>query len=127
MSTAVTMKLMYGYDTSLSHDHLVVFAEEVVTIPGYSLPFVAAINIFPTLRYLPSCFPEAGFKKIGKKPKRATVKMKETLMQYVKKKMVRLYWPVLQVYVYNIRLRELPFPPWFLYSLVMENMMKWSR
>ncbi|KAJ3503678.1 hypothetical protein NLJ89_g8325 [Agrocybe chaxingu] len=64
---AIILRIAYGYDIEENHDPLVKLADEATeqfslsTAPGGFL-----VNLVPPLRYLPSWFPGAGFKKTAK-------------------------------------------------------------
>jgi len=83
------MDVTYGYKVAISGDPFVEVAETSVTafaeaaIPGRFL-----VDTLPLLRYVPSWFPGAGFKKLAKEWKSATVKMVDLPFEYIKTELV---------------------------------------
>ncbi|KFA66345.1 hypothetical protein S40285_01293 [Stachybotrys chlorohalonatus IBT 40285] len=69
MAGAVMLKIAYGYNVDPFHDDaLVNMAGEVVTVfVQNALPFKWAVDMIPSLRFLPDWFPGTGFKQAARK------------------------------------------------------------
>ncbi|KAJ8503373.1 hypothetical protein ONZ45_g10914 [Pleurotus djamor] len=65
-AAAVIMKMAYGYDIRDENDFFIGVAEEAAQISGYALaPGRWMVDYFPLLRFVPSWFPGAHFKRQG--------------------------------------------------------------
>ncbi|KAJ1302292.1 hypothetical protein OPQ81_001109 [Rhizoctonia solani] len=61
------IRLAYGYVAREGKDPLVTLVHDTVRYAGRSLTDYYLVNDFPILKYVPSWFPGAGFKRFGKK------------------------------------------------------------
>ncbi|XP_006457680.1 hypothetical protein AGABI2DRAFT_213191 [Agaricus bisporus var. bisporus H97] len=66
LSAALVLDIMYGYDVQPKNDRIVQVVERAVQtlIENGTDPSVAALNVFPAIRYLPRWFPGTGFHKV---------------------------------------------------------------
>ncbi|KAJ8087754.1 hypothetical protein AAF712_010543 [Marasmius tenuissimus] len=87
-SVAVIMKIAYGYEVTSGKDHFIDVAEECAKISGLAMaPGRWLVDYYPSLRYLPSWFPFAGFRRQAEKWKRRLESLSDEPHQWVKAQM----------------------------------------
>lgn len=81
---------MYGYEAQPKNDRVIQVVERAIQrlIENGDNPSVAALNIFPVLRYLPRWFPGTGFHKIVDECREFTKEMLDIPFEYARKCMV---------------------------------------
>ena len=90
VAAAIIMSAVYGYDIEPNGDYFVKLAEDAVaTLSESILPGASAVNALPILRFLPSWFPGAGFKRFANRAKALTRQMRAVPFDFVEKGMVR--------------------------------------
>ncbi|KAH0828054.1 cytochrome P450, partial [Lanmaoa asiatica] len=90
LSTSTIMSLVYDYDASGVDDPIVTHVERATNIAVKEMrPEVTAlIAAFPLLKYLPSWFPGASFKRSALISRKSIAEWVEAPFEYVKKNMV---------------------------------------
>ena len=64
MVGGLALSLTYGLPIQRRNDPLVAFADSIAKVlPDESIPGKRLVEVFPVLKYLPSWFPGAGFKR----------------------------------------------------------------
>lgn len=85
------MATVYGHDVAPSNDRFVALAEYVVSeFTQALLPGSYLVNLFPLLRFVPSWFPGAGFKKMAAECQKSLTEMQDVPFNEVREKMVSL-------------------------------------
>ncbi|KAF8208378.1 cytochrome P450 [Mycena galopus ATCC 62051] len=83
---SIALKIAYGYDVSTDNDFFVTLIEDGARAMGaLNLPFFY-IEIFPFLRFLPSWFPLARFKRVMRASKKVLDDVKTVPFQWAKTK-----------------------------------------
>jgi len=88
----LTLSVVYGYEAKTINDPFLTLAEESVNILAHiaSGGGVWPVDIVPALKYIPSWFPGAGFKRNAIRWKAKMEEFTERPFQYVKDSMVRV-------------------------------------
>ena len=84
------IRITYGLEVADKDDRYVQMAEEA--IPGFNAAFMPGkylVETFPSLRFLPSWMPGAGFKRDGKAWTKAVYRLVEIPWKQTKEAMVR--------------------------------------
>ncbi|KDQ08477.1 hypothetical protein BOTBODRAFT_37914 [Botryobasidium botryosum FD-172 SS1] len=84
MAGKLIMSLVYGIEVESSQNKFIVYAEQVMDLATYASPGAAYINIFPILKYVPSWFPGAKFKREANRLKTLVESMVHHPFQQVK-------------------------------------------
>ncbi|KXN81929.1 O-methylsterigmatocystin oxidoreductase [Leucoagaricus sp. SymC.cos] len=89
LSAAIILDIMYGYDAEPKNDRIVKVVERAVQqiIENGANPSVAAVNMFPSLRYLPRWFPGTSFHRVIDDCREFTKDMLNVPFEYVRKSM----------------------------------------
>lgn len=89
LSAAIILEIAYGYDAQPKNDHIVETVERAIThlIDNGTNPSVAALNVFPILRYLPRWVPGTSFHKVVDDCREFTKDMLNIPFEYVRKSM----------------------------------------
>jgi len=83
--SAIIMDITYGYKLKESNDPFIEITNVALhCFAQASLPGRFLVDSFPSLRYIPSWFPGANFKRLAKKWKAATSEMVERPFEFVK-------------------------------------------
>ena len=83
------MKVAYGIDVQESNDPFIRVAEEAMKgVDEAGFPGTYWVDLFPILKYVPSWFPGAGFKKRAAHWREVNRAMIEKPFHYVKEQMV---------------------------------------
>ncbi|KAJ3478419.1 hypothetical protein NLI96_g9762 [Meripilus lineatus] len=73
------IKVMYGYTIKKSHDRLLAITEQaVVLMTQAATPGAFLVDTFPLLKYVPSWFPGAGFRRKAEEWKQLTLEVLES-------------------------------------------------
>ncbi|KDR82762.1 hypothetical protein GALMADRAFT_238276 [Galerina marginata CBS 339.88] len=87
-AAATIMSIVYGHDIAPKNDYFVTLSEAAVKRLSEAIfPGARAVNALPILRYLPACFPGAGFKRYGRETSELTHQMQEVPFDFVHKAM----------------------------------------
>jgi hypothetical protein len=87
---ATIMKIGYGIVVHESDDPYISIAEEAMK--GFAeagIPGAFWVDLFPILKYVPSCFPGAGFQKKAARWKEATNTMADKPFRHVQEQLVQ--------------------------------------
>jgi cytochrome P450 len=88
-SAAVIMATVYGHNVTSTSDHFVDIAEKAVTKASENLlPGATLVNIFPSLRFLPSWLPGVKFRQLAANCRLLTEDMQNLPFNLVKRRMV---------------------------------------
>jgi hypothetical protein len=88
---ATIMKIGYGIAVQESDDPYISIAEEVLHgLAEAGIPGTFWVDIIPTLKYLPSWFPGAGFQKKAARWREAINTMAEKPFRHVQEQLVRV-------------------------------------
>lgn len=93
------MAVMYGHDVLPKNDYFVTLA--VTAIHQLSMGFAASaflLNMFPVLRYMPTWFPGAAFKRIALEGRAMAWAMRDVPIGNVRKQMVVILKPLASNY-----------------------------
>lgn len=86
---SISMGVAYGYDVADENDRVVSLANDSVTLLNkYTFTGSAFVNSIPLLRYVPSWFPGATFKKDAERGARSLQRMQEVPIEIVKQAIV---------------------------------------
>ena len=86
---ATIMKIGYGIAVQESDDPYISIAEEVMNgVAQAGIPGSFWVDLFPILKYVPSWFPGAGFKKKAARVREASNIMAERPFQHVQEQLV---------------------------------------
>ncbi len=90
LAGAIILLVIYGYDVAPKDDHYVQLVES--TRPAFALGTSPKwlVNNFPVLRYIPSWFPGAGFKKYASATNCKIIESREETYKYAMTAPVRL-------------------------------------
>jgi hypothetical protein len=84
------MDIAYGIKIRESDDHYISLAEEVISRANeVAVPGAYLVNLFPTLMYVPSWFPGAGFQKKAAHMRKLHATLLEKPFGYVQEQLVR--------------------------------------
>ncbi|KAJ3786750.1 cytochrome P450, partial [Lentinula aff. detonsa] len=85
---AVIMKIAYGYSLTENNDPFIRVAEESAQISGWALtPGRWIVDYYPIVRFLPSWFPFAHFKRQGERWRKQLESLSDVPHNWVKKQM----------------------------------------
>lgn len=85
-TTAVVLRMAYGYQIKETNDSYVPLIKRVVDAFSHgTLPHSFLVNMFPALNRLPNWFPGTGFKKIGEQWRKEYFESVEIPFQFAKK------------------------------------------
>ncbi|KDQ17442.1 hypothetical protein BOTBODRAFT_172482 [Botryobasidium botryosum FD-172 SS1] len=84
MAGKLIMSTIYGIQVESSQNQFIVYAERIMDLAKYASPGAAYVNIFPILKYVPSWFPGAKFKKEAKRLRALVESMMDHPFQRVK-------------------------------------------
>ncbi|KAF8505027.1 cytochrome P450 [Hysterangium stoloniferum] len=87
-STGIVMDIAYGYEVSTENDRFVVLAERNLHILSRTLrPGAYLVDVFPILKYVPSWFPGAEFKRIAQETRRNVQEARDAPFQAAKEQL----------------------------------------
>ena len=87
------MKIGYGIAVQESEDPYISIAEEALNgLSKAGIPGAFWVDLFPMLKYVPSWFPGAGFKKKAARWKEAINAMAEKPFRHVQEQLVQVYF-----------------------------------
>jgi len=87
----LTLSVVYGYEAAPYQDEFLALAEECMSLLSKDIASgggVWPVDVFPTLQYLPSWFPGAGFRKKAMKWKAKIEEFVEKPYEYLKDSIV---------------------------------------
>ncbi|KAF9469732.1 cytochrome P450 [Collybia nuda] len=88
VAAAIIMSCVYGHDISRTNDYYVSLSEAAVEkLSETFFPGAVAVNAIPSLQYIPSWFPGAGFKRFATKTKDLTDKLQNMPYNHVRENM----------------------------------------
>lgn len=83
---------MYGHDVSPKNDYFVNLAEKAISQLSVAYPAGAfLLDVFPFLRYIPTWFPGAEFKRFALKGREMAWAMRDIPSGNVRKQMVSIF------------------------------------
>lgn len=86
----IILKLAYGYTAQEEADPMVILVEKAMeTMTPATSPGVWLVDTLPFLRFLPTWFPGAGFKKIAAEMGKLVQDMADVPYEHLKKQLVR--------------------------------------
>ena len=84
------MKISYGIDIQESNNPYILLAKKALRgLDEASVPGAFWVDVFPVLKYVPSCFPSAGFQKKAGRWREVNKSLIEKPFHYVKDHLVR--------------------------------------
>jgi hypothetical protein len=84
------MKIVYGISVQESEDSYISIAEEVLNgLAEAGIPGTFWVDMFPILKYVPSWFPGAGFKKRAARWRESINTMAEKPFRHVQEELVQ--------------------------------------
>lgn len=87
---SISMAVAYGYNVAEEDDVVLSLAEDAMTLLNkYVFTESALVNSIPLLRYIPSWFPGANFKKDAERGAAALQRMQRLPIDIVKEEIVR--------------------------------------
>ena len=92
MFAATIMKIGYGISVQDSNDPYITIAEEVLDAAEAGVPGAFWVDLFPILKYLPSWFPGAGFKKKAAHVREVVNTMTEKPFSHVQEQLVQVHF-----------------------------------
>jgi hypothetical protein len=91
LSVSIIMSAMYGYTVLPKNDPFQKLAEETMhAIISLTYPSAAIVNVIPFLRFLPTWFPGAGFRRVAQKAKEKVTRLLDFPYQFVQDNLVGL-------------------------------------
>ena len=88
---ATIMKIVYGIAVQESNDPYISMAEEALSgVAEAGIPGAFWVDMFPILKYIPSWFPGAGFKKKAARWRDGVNAMAENPFRHVQEQLVRV-------------------------------------
>ncbi|KAJ3568659.1 hypothetical protein NP233_g5569 [Leucocoprinus birnbaumii] len=89
LSAAVILEIVFGYEVRSKNDRIIQVLERAISelIENGNNSSVAALNVFPTLRYLPRWMPGTGFHRVVDDCRQYTKDMLDIPFEYVKDSM----------------------------------------
>jgi hypothetical protein len=89
LSAAIIMSTMYDHDVAPKNDFFVDLAETAMSGLKYTvLPGSMLVNELPILRFIPTWFPGAGFKRIALEVRKSVLQIRDVPFASVEKKLV---------------------------------------
>ena len=89
-SSAIIISISYGINIKESEDPYILVAEEAGSyVAEAGVPGTFWVDFFPILKYIPSWFPGAGFKRKAARTRALASIMAEKPFHYVKEQLVR--------------------------------------
>ncbi|KAJ3772789.1 cytochrome P450 [Lentinula raphanica] len=87
---AIIMKIAYGYSLTENNDPFIQIAEESARISGWALaPGRWLVDYYPIVRFIPSWFPFAQFRRQGEKWRKQLESLSDVPHNWVKKQMAQ--------------------------------------
>jgi len=87
-SAGIILGIVYGYDVEPVNDRFVALAEQMVeTVTKAVNPGAYMVNVFPSLKYIPSWFPGVGFKKFAAEGRRLAQDLLQLPFEAVERRM----------------------------------------